>query len=173
MRNETHHHPCTHEGCTKSFRSKVKLQNHMSTEHDGTNCGAFLCDQVITDDSQAHSRVQSLEGRFSLVSWAERFQKYFQCGKPFRLYATLLRHKRRNHLKSNHKICEYCNTSFPDNYKLQRHIRWDIFMHLLQDLCHWMMQESDLKSLFLIKVETFSRKTISMWSLFKIICTKR
>lgn len=46
MRNETHHHPCTHEGCTKSFRSKVKLQNHMSTEHDGTNCGAFLCDQV-------------------------------------------------------------------------------------------------------------------------------
>ena len=120
MRNETHHHPCTHEGCTKSFRSKVKLQNHMSTEHDGTNCGAFLCDQVTTDDSQAHSRDQSLEG---LVSWAERFQKYFQCGKPFRLYATLLRHKRRNHLKSNHKICEYCNTSFPDNYKLQRHIR--------------------------------------------------
>ena len=51
MRNETHHHPCTHEGCTKSFRSKVKLQNHMSTEHDGTNCGAFLCDQVTTDDS--------------------------------------------------------------------------------------------------------------------------
>ena len=46
MRNETHHHPCTHEGCTKSFRSKIKLQNHMSTEHDGTNCGAFLCDQV-------------------------------------------------------------------------------------------------------------------------------
>ena len=123
MRNETHHHPCTHEGCTKSFRSKVKLQNHMSTEHDGTNCGAFLCDQVTTDDSQAHSRDQSLEGRFSLVSRAERFQKYFQCGKPFRLYATLLRHKRRNHLKSNHKICEYCNTSFPDNYKLQRHIR--------------------------------------------------
>ena len=46
MRNETHHHPCDREGCTKSFRSKVKLQNHIATEHGGTNCGAFLCDQV-------------------------------------------------------------------------------------------------------------------------------
>ena len=69
MRNETHHHPCTHEGCTKSFRSKVKLQNHMSTEHDGTNCGAFLCDQVTLHfftnkiifpyHLQAHSREHS------------------------------------------------------------------------------------------------------------------
>ena len=62
MRNETHHHPCTHEGCTKSFRSKVKLQNHMSTEHDGTNCGAFLCDQVtsvVNHIFPVHSREHS------------------------------------------------------------------------------------------------------------------
>ena len=62
MRTETHHHPC--EKCTKTFRSRVKLQNHLATEHGQTNGtqGAFLCDQ---------------------------------CGKPFRLYATLLRHKDR------------------------------------------------------------------------------
>ena len=77
MRNETHHHPCTHEGCTKSFRSKVKLQNHMSTEHDGTNCGAFLCDQVTLHFLYQQNNFSvpftgpfketfSLEGTFSL-----------------------------------------------------------------------------------------------------------
>ena len=46
-----------------------------------------------------------------------------QCGKPFRLYATLLRHKLRNHNKQNHKKCEFCSSTFHDNYKLKRHIR--------------------------------------------------
>jgi len=45
------------------------------------------------------------------------------CGKSFRLHATLMRHKGRNHNQKNLKKCSFCPAQFADNYKLSRHIR--------------------------------------------------
>ena len=36
-------HPCTIDGCSKSFNTRVGLANHVKTQHDGKN--SYHCDE--------------------------------------------------------------------------------------------------------------------------------
>jgi len=45
---KSHYHPCQHENCGQYFRSQIKLDNHIATEHGGSQVPYLFDRHFIT-----------------------------------------------------------------------------------------------------------------------------
>ncbi|XP_050071957.1 zinc finger and BTB domain-containing protein 49-like [Anopheles maculipalpis] len=105
---------CTFDGCTKAFKSRIGLDEHVARH---TNSFEFTCD--ICSKGFQHRSYLSAHRR------AHNTDRNFQCAlcdQSFKSKQALLDHKNRRHLGVKPFACELCDKQFTKNSQLREHI---------------------------------------------------
>ncbi|XP_053660583.1 zinc finger protein 761-like [Anopheles marshallii] len=105
---------CSFEGCTKAFKSRIGLDEHVARH---TNSFEFSCD--ICQKGFQHRSYLSAHRR------AHNTERNFQCAlceQTFKSKQALLDHKNRRHLGVKPFACELCDKQYTKNAQLRAHI---------------------------------------------------
>ncbi|XP_052901677.1 zinc finger protein 761-like [Anopheles moucheti] len=105
---------CTFEGCTKAFKSRIGLDEHVARH---TNSFEFSCD--ICQKGFQHRSYLSAHRR------AHNTERNFQCAlceQTFKSKQALVDHKNRRHLGVKPFACELCDKQYTKNALLRAHI---------------------------------------------------
>uniref|UniRef100_A0A182XX26 Uncharacterized protein n=1 Tax=Anopheles stephensi TaxID=30069 RepID=A0A182XX26_ANOST len=105
---------CTFDGCTKAFKSRIGLDEHVARH---TNSFEFTCD--ICSKGFQHRSYLSAHRR------AHNTERNFQCAlceQSFKSKQALLDHKNRRHLGVKPFACELCDKQYTKSSQLREHI---------------------------------------------------
>uniref|UniRef100_A0A182JUK4 C2H2-type domain-containing protein n=1 Tax=Anopheles christyi TaxID=43041 RepID=A0A182JUK4_9DIPT len=105
---------CTFEGCTKAFKSRIGLDEHVARHKNSFEYSCDICSKGFQHRSylSAHRRAHNTERNFLCGL----------CGQTFKAKQALLDHKNR-HLGVKPFACELCDKQYTKNSLLQTHIQ--------------------------------------------------
>ena len=103
---------CIH--CQKQFKTKITLQIHVESQHEGVVHRCKICDTQIRDIRNMWEHEKSMHGNQS-----------FKCEKCYLILNT--KKKMRRHIRTVHDekkfSCPYCDTKFGFQFGVNKHVK--------------------------------------------------